>query len=234
MENKPAVTVFAAILFIAAAGLVAFWINPGLTGSVTTYRQLPLFGGAQDLPDPHVQYFPIDEGVCKLVRERYTTFLTRVERRCDELNPGRPKNQGLCRYQAELDADILCRPAPIFENIRPPQYITGEVAVDPLSCASLAENYDLILQQTLERADAPRQTIAMINPCSDRTEAATRQQLDVAAPLRQYARAVFPDGDVLGSTSDEANEQGEVRYVRCANGVARVIVSGVSVCNTLG
>jgi hypothetical protein len=219
-----------AIALIAVVGIIMS-MHVSTTGQVSAYQHIPHSGGVQDQPDPHTLYIQIDEGVCQLVQERYTTFLTFAEKRCREMNPGRASREASCRYHAELDAEIICRPAPVFESFAPPKYLTGEVAVDPLGCAALAENYDIVVQNTLN--DAPKQTVGIVNPCTGGVEAAVRQVFSPSGPLREYSRAAFAGGDVAGSVSSESTGDSNVRYVRCAAGAARVIVSGVSVCNTL-
>jgi len=233
-DRRPAVAVFAAILLIALGSIVAFFFSGTTTGSVSTYQQVQHVGGVQNQPDPHTQYITIDDGMCTLVQERYVTFLTRVDRLCQEMNHGRQKREADCRYQAELEAELKCRSAPVFENVRPPEYLTGMIPVDPLGCAVLAEEYDYVLLQTFERAGTPEQTIAMLNPCTDTAEAATRLSLDAEAPLREYVRTAFPDGSIMGNIAGEDDAPGKVRYVRCSDGTARVVVSGVPMCNTLG
>jgi hypothetical protein len=219
------------VVLMAAAGVVVFFSSPASTGSVTTYQPVPLQGGVQNRPDPGTQYLRIEAPMCE---QDLVTILTWIDFACEKANPGRVRRKADCRYKAELDLNLKCRTAPVFANIRPPRYITGEVAVDPLSCAVLAENYDFVLQQTLARSQTPQQTIAMINPCTDTAGAAMRQTLLAEAPLREYVRTAFPDGSVAGSIAGEEDRAGQVRYVRCADGTARVVVSGVPVCNTLG
>ncbi len=233
MEDKQIAAIVLGVVLLSAIGGLALVLGPSTTGEISSYQKLPHYGGVSDQPDPHTQYLVIDEGVCKRVIERYTTFLSWVDHACQELNHGRQKREADCRYQAELEAETKCRPAPVFANIRPPEFLTGMVPVDPLGCASLAENYDFVLQQTLENSEAPKQTIAMVNPCTGKAEPAQRQSLNAAGPLREYARTAFVSGDVSGYVTGETDKPGELRYTRCTLGKARVIVSGVPVCNTL-
>jgi hypothetical protein len=226
--------VFAAILLLALGGVGLAAMRGDLTGQVSTYQQIPYIGGVQSAPDPHTQYFIIGDGFCDKYITNPAGALRLIDRQCQELNHGRQKREGDCRYQAELEAELTCRPAPVFSTMEQPRYLTGMVATDPLSCAGTAENYDIVLRQAFERAKTPLQTIAVINPCTAQAEAANRQTLAVDAPLREYVRTAFVDGDVMGHIAGDEDVQGQVRYVRCNAGQARVIVSGVPVCNSLG
>jgi hypothetical protein len=219
------------LALVVIGGFVSFFSPPSITAGVSTYQQVPLFGGVQNVPDPHTQYLVIDEGACSLYRNRPTTFLTFVDEHCRVLNPGRQRREADCRYRAELEAETRCRPAPVFSNVQPPEFLTGAVAVDPLSCAGLGENYDFIVGRSV--ASAKVQTIAMVNPCTGKAEVAARQEFVGDVPLRTYRRSIFESGDVLGDVVEPSGLQSDVHYVRCIGGSARVVVRGVPVCNTL-
>lgn len=232
-DTRNTAIVLGAVLLLAAGAIAAFFLTPGTTGQISAYQQMPHQGGVENVPDPHTQYITFDESLCNLVLTRYATFYTWVNHQCKELNWGRQKRQADCRYDAELKAETMCRPAPVFANVRPPRFVTGEVAVDPLGCAGLAENYDVILQSTFARAGTRAQTIAMVNPCTSAAEAATRHELSPEAPLRDYIRTFFANNDVTGMIAGDETGHGEVRYVRCNDGRARVRVSGTPICDTL-
>ena len=244
-EKHVAVLVLGAIVMIAMSGVAFFVTSPEFTGSVSTLQQmgagrthgayspLVLGGGVRNQPDPHTQFINVDDGVCKLYLKKPVTFLTWVNHQCRELNWGRQKREADCRYQAEIDAEIICRQVPVFANVQAPQYITGEVPANPLACASLAENYDFVLQQTMSRERPPLQTIAVIDPCTGVAGTATRMNTKDRPPVRSYTRTSFPNRDVMGEIIGASNELGQVRYLLCTDGRARVIVSGVPVCNTL-
>ncbi len=231
-EQHSTALVLSLISLIAVSGVIVFFSSPELTGS-STYQPIPLAGGVKGQPDPHTQYINIDDGVCRLYVAKPVTFITWMDHECKELNHGRQKREGDCRYQAQLEVDLKCRRAPVFENLQPPQYITGQVPVDPVSCSTLAANYDNILLQTSARERPPLQTISLINPCTGSAEAATRQAWTAIAPLRDHVRTVFSKGDTMGYVDGETNAQGNIKYVNCVNGASLVIVSGVPVCNTI-
>lgn len=240
MDNQRILSsVLPAIAVLAFLTIIIALAPPSSTGGVTTYREVPLIGGVKERPDSHVQYVRIDPGLCYLYGMRPATFYAKVDHLCQESNQGRQKNEALCRRQAELDAQGQCitgpwRPGGITDRtVDSEGRVTGMVVVDPLACADLAENYDAIVQQTVHEEAHP-QTIALANPCTNAAEVATRTAWSPESPLREYARVVFQGGDVTGSVrGGEEDQAGDVRYVRCANGEARVSVSGVAICNTL-
>ncbi len=122
-SNNTVALLLGALLLVGVFGLVAMF-NPSSVGLVSAYQHVQHTGGVEEQPDPHTQYITIDEGVCNLATQRYTTFLTWVDHQCQELNHGRQSREASCRYHGELDAEVICRPAPVFENVRPPQYLT--------------------------------------------------------------------------------------------------------------
>ena len=233
-DYRAMTVVLAAVLLLALGGIALVTFSPSYTGGVSAYQQVHGFGSIENAPDPHTQYIAFDEGVCSLVQQRPVTFRTWVDRQCETLNPGRQKRKGDCAYQAMLQGATICRAAPVFGNILPPQYLTGKVAANPLECAGLADQYDGVLQQTFDRAETPGQTVALINPCSGAEETAIRQTYSPESPLREYSRAAFDSGDIAGSITGDENGQGEVIYVRCVTGTARVTVSGTPMCNSMG
>ncbi len=232
MENQRILgSVLSAAAMLSFIAIIIALAPPSSTGGVTTYRELPLYGGVQDRPDRGVQYLTIDPGLCYLYVTRPATFFAKVDRLCQENNHGRQKNEAMCRRQADLDAQGKCITGPWRPGTLTGR-VTGMIPVDPLSCAELAANYDAVVQQTLDVFESPQQTIAMVNPCSGGAGVATRSVAAPEGPLREYARVAFPTGDVTGSVAGE-DAEGDVRYVHCADGSARVVVSGVAVCNTM-
>lgn len=230
MEDRHVSAMLMGFVFILALSGVVVVLKSGVTGHVATYQQNPHYGGTAGNPDPGTWYVHADESWCQM---DITGVLGLVERLCRKGNPGRVQKEHFCRLHAEQYYIHLCTPAPSFGDTTP-RYITGEVSLDPLGCASLAGDYDVVLQQTFERSRIPAQTIAMMNPCTDVVEAATRYSMASEYPMREFARTAFADGSVLGHSIGDENAPGNVRYVRCSDGTARVIVSGVPVCNTLG
>jgi hypothetical protein len=233
-ENRLGLFLLGAVLLIALAGVFTALL-PAFTGQVSAYQQLrpfPEIGGVAKTPDPHTQYIVFDEGLCKRVDRQDVAFENWVIENCARLNPGRQKRKGDCIHDALVRAATECTPAPVFENIRPPVMLTGRIVVNPLDCANLAKNYDIIVQQTAESSFA--QTIALINPCTGSAGTAARQSISLDYPPRDFVRAAFASGDLAGHVTSQENTQGNVQYVRCIDGSARVIVSGTILCNTLG
>jgi hypothetical protein len=232
-QNRAMTMIFAGVLLLALTGVMFSSFSPDITGQVSTYQQVPLQGGVQNQPDPGTQYYVLNEGFCKRYATNPAGAIRSIDRACQELNHGRQSREAACRYQAQRDAELDCRPAPVFGNVQQPMYLTGMVTNDPLGCANLAGNYDSVIQQTLERAETPAQTVPLLNPCTHEVAAASRQMFEADAPLRTYARASFADGSFTGYVQDEGDAEGDVRYVSCPDGTGRVFVSGTSVCNTL-
>ncbi len=230
MEDRHVSAMLMGFVFILALSGVVVVLKSGATGNVAAYQQYPHWGGVGETPDPSTWYVHAEDGWCQM---DINGVMGLIERLCRKGNPGRAQKEGLCRRHAEADFVHACTPAASWESWGPPQYITGEVAIDPLGCASLAGDYDVVLQQTFEHSNVPAQTIAMVNPCSDVVEAATRYGMAGEYPMREFMRTQFSDGSVIGHSIGDENAPGSVRYVRCSDGTARVIVSGVPVCNTL-
>ena len=239
MEDKKILTtVWPVAALLLFAGLIIVLAPPSNTGMYgATYQ--PLGNGVQNAPDPNTQYVSIDTGLCYLFVSRPGTFFSKVSSLCREANPGRAQKEAFCRRRAEIDASMKCITGPwgpggYSEGGVLEPSVTGMVPVDPLGCARLAEQYDIVIMQTLGRAQPPKQNTAMINPCTGQAEVAERSSYSPNAPMRDYSRVNFISGAILGSVNSIEGQQGDVNYVLCADGTARVTVASVSVCNTLG
>lgn len=236
METKHIhATMLCAVLLIAAAGVVLFF-KSSATGEYAVYPSFgPAYGGASEFPDPHTQFITFDEGVCRIYREQPGMFENWVfNKACPNLNPGRQARKGDCYHDALVRAATECRALPVYTAaLQPPQFLTGQITADPLQCAALAENYDVVITSTAEAAGVPLQTVAMVNPCSGTAQPAVRLDYNPGTPMSQYIRTAFQDNDVAGFIVGGEDQQGEVQYVRCNDGTARVSVSGVPICNTL-
>ena len=235
MEDKHIHAVMlAVVLLIAAAGVVVFF-KTSPTGEYAVYPSIGGgYGGATEFPDPHTQFITFDEGVCRIYREQPQMFeLWVMQKECRNLNPGRQARKGDCYHDALVRAATECRAYPVTTSLQLPQFLTGQITADPLQCASLAENYDVVIEQTAESSGASKQTVAIVNPCTGAAEAATRTVYTPGAPMPQYVRTAFAGNDVAGFISGDENGQGEVRYVRCNTGVAKVVVSNVPICDTM-
>lgn len=121
-DNRVIVLVFCLVLLVAAGGIVMV-LSSSSTGMASIYQKLPGPGGVENQPDPGTGYVLVDEGVCRLAQERYNSFLTFVQLQCKRMNPGRLKREGDCRYQAQLDAQLKCLSAPVFQNVQQPQML---------------------------------------------------------------------------------------------------------------
>ncbi len=122
MEEKNIIlTILGAVLLVAVGG-IAIVFSSSSTGMYSVYPQSP---GNQivDMPDPHTQIIPIDDGVCQLARTRPATFDTFVQRQCDYLNPGRASRQGDCMYQSKLAVQTECLSSPVFANIQQASFL---------------------------------------------------------------------------------------------------------------
>jgi hypothetical protein len=233
-DKRVATAILSAVLVIAAAGVVVFF-KSSATGEYAVYPNIGgQYGGVGNNPDPHTQYITFDDGVCRMYREQPQMFENWVlAKQCPLLNPGRQARKGYCYNDALVRAAVECRASPVQTVLQPPQFLTGQVTADPLQCASLAENYDSVISQTMDVSGTEKQTISAIDPCSGANVAAQRQEYIVSIPMTDYIRTVFPGNDLSGRIAGDASGQGEVRYIRCNDGTARVIVSNVPICNTL-
>lgn len=237
METKHIHAVMlAAVLLIAAAGVVVFF-KSSATGEYAVYPSLGgQYGGANEFPDPHTQFITFDEGVCRIYREQPQMFeLWVLEKECRELNHGRQARKADCYHDALVRAATECRAYGVTTSlsVSVPAFLTGQITADSLQCASLAENYDVVVTSTAESANTPQQTVAMVDPCTGTAQAATRLDYNPGAPMREYVRTAFAGNDVAGFIEGDESGQGEVRYVRCNDGTAKVVVSNVPICNTL-
>ncbi len=121
-ERNIVLMILGAVLLVAFVGMVVIFTS-STTGMYMIYPPLPMEGGIVNEPDPGTQYMVVDEGVCALARSSYSTFLSFVQRQCRTMNPGRQKREGDCRYQAQLDAQINCVSAPVFQTLQQPQFL---------------------------------------------------------------------------------------------------------------
>lgn len=219
MTFRNIVSVLAGIAaFLVIGGM--FSLLPSATGRVSAYQRPATGQWVIKSPDPGTRYINVDEGVCVLYLTRPTTFYGWVSRHCQDTNMGRPKSEADCRRQAELDAKVFCTPETGVTGV-----VTGMIAVDSESCAGLAGKYDGVVEK--EVSVAVSKPTAMINPCNGRAEVSARKTSILEMPERVFERNVFPDGDVVGKSED-------VSYALCVDGNARVVVSGVVMCDDLG
>ncbi len=123
MEDKSVMLVILGAVLIVAVGGMIVTFSAAKTGMYMIYPPLPTEGGIVNEPDPDTQYMVVDAGVCALAQKSHSTFLSFVQRQCRTMNPGRAKREGDCRYQAQLDAQINCLSAPVFENLQQPQFL---------------------------------------------------------------------------------------------------------------
>lgn len=110
--------------------------------------------------------------------------------------------------------------------------VTGQVPLTQADCFALAKAYDGIVLRTLSRVNTDSRSITTINPCSGESSAGTERVFDAKEPQRDYARVQFSNGDAWGIVG--GLQTGNIQYALCSAYKARIRVSGVDVCNTIG
>ncbi len=121
---------------------------------------------------------------------------------------------------------------PVGVNIDVNTGITGKVPLTQADCFALAKAYDDTVIRTLSRVGADSRSITTINPCSGESSAGTERVFDAREPQRDYARVQFPNGDAWGIVG--GLQAGNIQYALCSAYKARIRISGVDVCNTIG
>lgn len=228
---KPEHVILSIFMAIALIGVFTI-VKPSVTGNISTLQKWPAIGGIENKVDRQCQYFSID---CELVQQRPMTFETLLWTRCEAMNRHSKSCMAKCIEQGLREAEFQCPAASPYLSVLKdlaPTMATGQIAVDANSCARTADEYDFVLQKTLDTADIPLRDATALNPCTGQKQRALTQVMTTETPFRVQSRVLF-DNDVFGSISGKVPGQGDIIFARCSDGRAKLSVSGVDVCNTI-
>ena len=111
--------------------------------------------------------------------------------------------------------------------------ITGEIVLNFEECRRLAESFAQTSKDVLLRVGAVPQTTSLHDPCTDQEAQARRSVYSLSDPVQAYAHHEFSTGDSIGLYANEQKNVEGLEYVLCADGRARVTMSGEERCSTL-
>ncbi len=111
--------------------------------------------------------------------------------------------------------------------------ITGDIVLNFEECKRLAESFAQTSKDVLLRVGAVPQTTNLYNYCSGEEAQARRSVYSLSEPVQAYAHHEFSSGDSLGLYANEQKNVEGLEYVLCADGRARVTMSGEERCSTV-
>ena len=112
---------------------------------------------------------------------------------------------------------------------------TGNLAIDPLRCVRLAQDFRYnLMEPSFERGNIEPALATRLNPCTQTDMSGNERFYDKQMPQRDHYEIEFLNGDIYGYIGSPELFGGNIQYVLCKNPdgslKGAVTMSGILVC----